>query len=235
MQETSKEISASSLPRSLDVILCDEIVEQTRVGDTVIFTGTVVVIPNIFSLASLGEKSKCRQEASHHKGSTTGNKGVKGLKALEVRRPILLSNFYRHLCSDFCAKSQFHKYTSGIVPRSMYTSRKPSSITLHLVACTSCWRLRKGQFHNAWAHILVIAHSGRVSLQENTKGLLRNMLSFNKSFRGAIAWEPTDIVVPILVNLVEITTVGEPTKVLPGTMILAGLISLVSGECNVDI
>ena len=34
MQETSKEIPAVSLPRSLDVILRHEIVEQARAGDT---------------------------------------------------------------------------------------------------------------------------------------------------------------------------------------------------------
>lgn len=34
MQETSKEIPAGSLPRSLDVILRHDIVEQARAGDT---------------------------------------------------------------------------------------------------------------------------------------------------------------------------------------------------------
>lgn len=34
MQETSKEIPPGSLPRSLDVILHHEIVEQARAGDT---------------------------------------------------------------------------------------------------------------------------------------------------------------------------------------------------------
>lgn len=34
MQETSQEIPAGSLPRSLDVILRHEIVEQPRAGDT---------------------------------------------------------------------------------------------------------------------------------------------------------------------------------------------------------
>lgn len=34
MQETSKEIPAGSLPRSLDVILRHEIVEKARAGDT---------------------------------------------------------------------------------------------------------------------------------------------------------------------------------------------------------
>lgn len=34
MQETSKEIPAGSLPRSLDVIIRHEIVEKARAGDT---------------------------------------------------------------------------------------------------------------------------------------------------------------------------------------------------------
>ncbi|CAN1809958.1 DNA replication licensing factor MCM6 [Linum perenne] len=49
--------------RSLDVILRHDIVEQARAGDTVIFTGTVVV----------------------RKNSGLGNDGVKGLRALGVR------------------------------------------------------------------------------------------------------------------------------------------------------
>ncbi|QCE13236.1 DNA replication licensing factor MCM6 isoform X2 [Vigna unguiculata] len=216
MQETSKEIPAGSLPRSLDVILRHEIVEQARAGDTVIFTGTVVVIPDIMALASPGERSECRRE---RKGPTAGNEGVSGLKALGVRdlsyrlafiansvqicdgrREIDIRNrkkdvdeddqqfttqeldeiqrmrntpdFFNKLVESVaptvfghpdikraillmlmsgvhkftheginlrgdinvcvvgdpsCAKSQFLKYTSGIVPRSVYTSGKSSS------------------------------------------------------------------------------------------------------------
>lgn len=82
MQETSKEIPAGSLPRSLDVILRHEIVEQARAGDTVIFTGTVVVIPDILALASPGERAECRRE---RKPTGTVQEGVKGLRALGVR------------------------------------------------------------------------------------------------------------------------------------------------------
>lgn len=85
MQETSKEIPAGSLPRSLDVILRHEIVEQARAGDTVIFTGTVVVIPDIMALASPGERAECRREAPQRKSSTVGNEGVRGLRSLGVR------------------------------------------------------------------------------------------------------------------------------------------------------
>ncbi|OVA01375.1 Mini-chromosome maintenance [Macleaya cordata] len=83
MQETSKEIPAGSLPRSLDVILRHEIVEQARAGDTVIFTGTLVVIPDIMALASPGERAECRREAPQR--SVSGHEGVRGLRALGVR------------------------------------------------------------------------------------------------------------------------------------------------------
>uniref|UniRef100_A0A7N0UB81 DNA helicase n=1 Tax=Kalanchoe fedtschenkoi TaxID=63787 RepID=A0A7N0UB81_KALFE len=69
-QESLKEIPAGSLPRSLDVILRHEIVEQARAGDTVIFTGTMVVIPDIMALASPGERAESRES------------GVRGLRVL---------------------------------------------------------------------------------------------------------------------------------------------------------
>ncbi|KAK2635068.1 hypothetical protein Ddye_029860 [Dipteronia dyeriana] len=84
MQETSQEIPAGSLPRSLDVILRHDIVEQARAGDTVIFTGTLVVIPDISALASPGERSECRREATQRNNSV-GHEGLKGLRALGVR------------------------------------------------------------------------------------------------------------------------------------------------------
>ncbi|KAG4209728.1 hypothetical protein ERO13_A03G218100v2 [Gossypium hirsutum] len=212
VQETSKEIPAGSLPRSLDVILRHEIVELARAGDA-------VVIPDILALASPGERAECRREASQRKSSTAGQEGVRGLRSLGVRdlsyrlafiansvqvadgrkdidirnrkkagdeddqqftpeelkeiqrmrdtpdffnklvdsiaptvfghqdikRAILLmllGGVHKHtheginLRGDInvcivgdpsCAKSQFLKYTSGIVPRSVYTSGKSSS------------------------------------------------------------------------------------------------------------
>ncbi|KAK4347703.1 hypothetical protein RND71_034042 [Anisodus tanguticus] len=220
MQETSKEIPAGSLPRSLDVILRHDIVEQARAGDTVIFTGTVVVIPDILALASPGERAESRRDASQRKNATGAQEGVKGLRALGVRdlsyrlafiansvqiydgrrdndirnrrrdvdddeNPQFLSeelndieqmrktpDFFNKLVESVaptvfghpdikraillmllggvhkftheginlrgdinvcivgdpsCAKSQFLKYTAGLVPRSVYTSGKSSS------------------------------------------------------------------------------------------------------------
>ncbi|GLJ17027.1 hypothetical protein SUGI_0294600 [Cryptomeria japonica] len=85
MQETSKEIPAGSLPRSLDVILRHEIVEQARAGDKVIFTGTVVVIPDVSALASPGDRAESRREGPQNRSASGGYEGVRGLKALGVR------------------------------------------------------------------------------------------------------------------------------------------------------
>ncbi|KAH6798569.1 minichromosome maintenance family protein [Perilla frutescens var. frutescens] len=64
IQEITEGIPAGSLPRSLDVILRPEIGDLVRVGDTFVFTGTVVALPDILSLASPGERSECRRESS---------------------------------------------------------------------------------------------------------------------------------------------------------------------------
>ncbi|KAJ7516860.1 hypothetical protein O6H91_21G001800 [Diphasiastrum complanatum] len=86
MQENSAEIPAGSLPRTLDVILRHEIVELARAGDKCIFTGTVVVIPDISALATPGERAEFRREgASQRTGAASGVEGVRGLKALGVR------------------------------------------------------------------------------------------------------------------------------------------------------
>lgn len=51
----------------------------------VIFTGTVVVIPDITALASPGERAECRREAAQRNNSAVGNEGVRGLRSLGVR------------------------------------------------------------------------------------------------------------------------------------------------------
>ncbi|KAJ3694519.1 hypothetical protein LUZ60_009999 [Juncus effusus] len=86
MQETSKEIPAGSLPRSLDVILRHDIVEKARAGDTVIFTGTVVAVPDVTALTTPGERAECKREGPQRNNmGGGGGEGVRGLKALGVR------------------------------------------------------------------------------------------------------------------------------------------------------
>eukprot|EP00249_Psilotum_nudum_P000716 c12813_g1_i1 orf=555-2558(+) len=86
MQENSKEIPAGSLPRTLDIILRNETVEQARAGDKCIFTGIVVVIPDLSVLASPGDRAEARRESAAQRNNAAGGvEGVRGLKALGVR------------------------------------------------------------------------------------------------------------------------------------------------------
>ena len=81
LQEIADEVPAGSLPRTLDVILRHEVVEQARAGDRCTFTGTLIVVPDVGSLSSVGE----RAETQRGEGGAQRGEGLRGLKALGVR------------------------------------------------------------------------------------------------------------------------------------------------------
>lgn len=82
VQENSNDIPPGSMPRSMDVILRNEMVERCKAGDKCVFTGTFVVIPDGTALARAGE-APVRFRPSD--AATGGGGGVQGLKALGVR------------------------------------------------------------------------------------------------------------------------------------------------------
>lgn len=91
VQENSDEIPPGSMPRSIDVILRHENVEQAKAGDRVVFTGALIVVPDVskFQRGGVGGDAPVatRARARGGENSTHGmeGEGVRGLKALGVR------------------------------------------------------------------------------------------------------------------------------------------------------
>lgn len=84
VQETSDEIPPGSMPRSIDVIVRNEMVERAKAGDACVFTGSLVVLPDGSALARAGEAPR-RLGRNDQNNQSGGGGGVRGLKALGVR------------------------------------------------------------------------------------------------------------------------------------------------------
>lgn len=80
VQENAQDIPAGSMPRSLKVILRNEIVETAKPGDKVILTGTLIVVPDVAALSSKGVSGIRRRDRGNQ-----DYQGLTGLKALGVR------------------------------------------------------------------------------------------------------------------------------------------------------
>jgi len=85
VQENSDEIPPGSMPRSIDVIVRNEMVERAKAGDQCVFTGSLVVIPDGSALARAGEAPKSARSSQGSDAATGGGGGVRGLKSLGVR------------------------------------------------------------------------------------------------------------------------------------------------------
>lgn len=81
IQEVQSELPRGCIPRSLEVILRAECVEKTQAGDRCDFIGTLIVVPDVSKLATIGT----RAETSSRVNGSDDNEGVGGLKALGVR------------------------------------------------------------------------------------------------------------------------------------------------------
>ena len=48
VQENSDEIPPGSMPRSMDIVVRHEMVDRAKAGDKCIFSGTLIVIPDVY-------------------------------------------------------------------------------------------------------------------------------------------------------------------------------------------
>ncbi|KAL9089845.1 MAG: hypothetical protein Q9159_002315 [Coniocarpon cinnabarinum] len=86
VQENSSEIPTGSMPRTLDVIVRGEIVDRAKAGEKCIFTGTLIVVPDVSQFKIPGQNVQATRDTSvQPKGSEAGGAGVTGLKSLGVR------------------------------------------------------------------------------------------------------------------------------------------------------
>lgn len=86
IQENSSEIPTGSMPRTLDVILRGEIVDRAKAGEKCIFTGALIVVPDVSQLGLPGLRpTAIRDDRGASRGTDAGGNGITGLKALGVR------------------------------------------------------------------------------------------------------------------------------------------------------
>ena len=86
VQENSSEIPTGSMPRTMDVILRGEIVDRAKAGEKCVFTGTLIVVPDVSQLGLPGVRPEAtRDNKNAPRGGDAGGSGVSGLKALGVR------------------------------------------------------------------------------------------------------------------------------------------------------
>ena len=86
IQENSSEIPTGSMPRTMDVILRGEIVDRAKAGEKCVFTGTLIVVPDVSQLGLPGVRPEAtRDNRNAPRGGDAGGSGITGLKALGVR------------------------------------------------------------------------------------------------------------------------------------------------------
>ena len=93
VQENADEIPPGSMPRTIDVVLRNEMVERAKPGDRVVLTGSLVVVPDGSALARSGEAARAssggggggNNPRAGREAASGGGGGVRGLAALGVR------------------------------------------------------------------------------------------------------------------------------------------------------
>ena len=85
IQENSSEIPTGSMPRTMDVILRGEMVDRAKAGEKCIFTGTLIVVPDVSQFRVPGVRPQAMRDPQGPRGGDAGGSGVSGLNALGVR------------------------------------------------------------------------------------------------------------------------------------------------------
>jgi DNA replication licensing factor MCM6 len=86
VQENESEVPPGSMPRSMDVIVRDEMCERCKAGDKIMVTGALIVVPDVPSMFNPGEiKAQVRRTLENRRESSYASEGVKGLSGMGNR------------------------------------------------------------------------------------------------------------------------------------------------------
>ena len=88
IQENSSEIPPGSMPRAMKIILRNEEVEKAKPGDKCVFTGTLIVVPDVAQLGGGtwgGVKLTRGAGPGSNQARDNSNSGITGTKDLGVR------------------------------------------------------------------------------------------------------------------------------------------------------
>ena len=88
VQENSADIPGGSMPRSIDVVLRHEVVEQIKAGDRALFTGTLIVVPDVSQMNVPGVNAKSVRQAAPNEGGGFKMDGIRGMKELGAARDL---------------------------------------------------------------------------------------------------------------------------------------------------
>ncbi|CCF73006.1 minichromosome maintenance protein 6 [Babesia microti strain RI] len=86
IQEITQESSAGSMPRSIDVIIRNNLVDSVHAGDRIAVSGSLIVLPDILTLLRPGEISKqISRHATRRFDASLISQGITGIKGVGVR------------------------------------------------------------------------------------------------------------------------------------------------------
>lgn len=60
VQENSKDIPTGSMPRTMDIIVREEMVEKMRAGDSCVFVGYLITVPDLSNISGIGKLCRLR-------------------------------------------------------------------------------------------------------------------------------------------------------------------------------
>lgn len=85
------------MPRTVDVILRGDLVEKAQPGDRVLVTGTLIVVPDVYSMLRPGEKNELSKQSDNIRVQTQdqigqGTVSSQGISDLSYKLVFIANN-----------------------------------------------------------------------------------------------------------------------------------------------